>query len=565
MSLANLKEQSPKRILWAVIGLALLIRLWGIGYGLPFVYWTDEYHEVMRALELGSGGFNLSRTGKGGFYILLFVEYGLYFTVLKITGIVSSAREFAEQFVRDPSAFYLMGRVTAVVFGCATIAVAYHLARRAYLASAGILAALFLTVNILHVDLSHRVGVDVPMTFFASLALYFGLRIASDGHRRDYLLAGLCAALATTTKLPGILVLVPLLTAHAYFVAGTSGGARGWLASRGLWQAVAVFVVVLAISNPGILIHFDPFALFATQPDLALGDDAMTDGAGFSAAVRPNLFVFYLNVLLISMGWPLFLLAMGSIAYALWRHRPADVILLSYAGINYLAISSTTSDVLYFPRYALPILVVLAVLSGRVLAEIVGAIPRWRAAASVILTAIFVAGPLYQAVSNSHVLTQADTRTLAKEWFDAHVPAGSRVFIEGTRISASRLTVPLTDSRASLERRIAYWKEQEPRQARFLEVKQAVHEGGGYDLELAKLASIEPLDDYVERGVEYFVVRPESFTGSRKAEAGSARLVNALRSDGRVQLLKRIDTAAGKRPGPPIDIYRYHAEATSDE
>ena len=196
-------EPKATKILWLLLGLALLIRLFGIGYGLPYVYWIDEYHEVMRAMELGAGEFNLSRTGKGGFYFLLFFEYGVYFVVLKVAGIVSNTQEFAEQFVRDPTVFYLMGRATAAVFGCATVAGAFYVARKAYGATAGLFAALFLAVNVLHIDLSHRVGVDVPMTCFAVLALYFGLRIVADGERRDYCLAGLCAALATTTKLPG--------------------------------------------------------------------------------------------------------------------------------------------------------------------------------------------------------------------------------------------------------------------------------------------------------------------------------------------------------------------------
>ena len=130
------------------------------------------------------------------------------------------------------------------------------------------------------------------------------------------------------------------------------------------------------------------------------------------------------------------------------------------------------------------------------------------------------------------------------------------MLIEGTKITSSRLTVPLDDSRESIERRIAFWKLEEPRQAKFLEIKRAVHEGGGYDLELVKIAAVAPLDDYAARGVEYFVIRPDSFMGSRKAEGGSSRLVGALRSDPRVWLLKRFEPRSGVQPGPPIEIYQ---------
>jgi 4-amino-4-deoxy-L-arabinose transferase-like glycosyltransferase len=562
--------RSPKT-LWLLLGLALFIRLWSIGYGLPHIYWADEYHEVMRALGLGAGDVNLERVRKGGFYLLLFFEYGVYYVALKLTGIVSNTKDFAEMFVRDPSAFYIMGRVTAALFGSATVAAVFYVARQAFRTSAGLLTALFLAINVLHVDLSHRVGVDVPMALFATLTLYFALRIVTDGRRRDYLLAGLCAALATTTKLPGILLILPLLIAHTYRVVGTPGGPIRWLASRDLWLAAVIFILVLAVTNPGVLLRFDYSSLYSSSSDYpsmySASSDEMLDenaieAAGFDAFSRPNLYHYYLGVLQTSMGWPLFALAMLSVGYAMWKHRPADVILVSYASINYLAISSTPSDVLFYPRYSLPIIAVLAVLAGRALSDLIILIPRWRAAAIASLVVVLLAWPFIQVVTSTYVLTQTDTRTLAEEWFETHVPTGSKVMIEGSKTAAARNTAPLADTRESLERRIAYWKVQEPRQAKYLEVRRDVHEGGGYELELVRLDSMAPFDDLTARGVEYFVVRPDYFIGTRKAKSGSAWLLSRLRSDPRVKLLKRFEADSNKRPGPTIEIYRFQPGLT---
>jgi hypothetical protein len=120
----------------------------------------------------------------------------------------------------------------------------------------------------------------------------------------------------------------------------------------------------------------------------------------------------------------------------------------------------------------------------------------------------------------------------------------------------------LRDTVESLDRRIAYWQDLEPRQARFLQVKRAAHEGGGYDLELVKLRSIESLEAYASRGVEYFVVRPEFFESSRKAKPSSAVLLERLRSDPRVSLIKRFPAEPGSRPGPSIEIYGLSQAAT---
>jgi hypothetical protein len=536
---------------WAlagVLGVALVLRLWGIDYGLPYVYWTDEYHEVMRAMELGAGGFNLDRTGKGGFYLLLFLEYGMFFVVAKVSGVVASAGEFAELFAQDPTVFYLLGRVTAAVFGCATVAFAYFVAKRAYGLGAGLLAALFMAVNLLHVDLSHRVGVDIPMTLFVTMALYFGVRIAEGGGRGDYILAGLCAALATTTKLPGIVVVVPLLIAHGYNVSGDPGAFRRFLTSPSVWVAVTLFAVVLIATNPGILFADDLLSIFAETG--AESAEELHDGA-----VRPNLWLYYVEKILASTGWPLFVAFLGSAGYAIWKRKPADVMLLAFGAVTYIAISSTTSEKLYFPRYALPIVVVLSILAGRALAEALESFARARAAVAAFAVIAMIAWPLAQSIRFSYSLTLTDTRTLAKDWIDAHVPPNSKILIEGGKISATRTTVPLEESREALDQRTAYWKSVEPRQAEYLALKSRTQGKGGFDLELVRLDSVETLDEYTDRGVRYFVVRPEYFLSSRRSDAGSAALVRELRSRKHVRLLQRFDPGSGLRPGPIIEIY----------
>ena len=334
------------RILWFVLAAAMLIRLWGIGYGLPFSYFNDEYHEVMRALQLGAGRFDIDRIGKGGFYLVLFAEYAFYFVALKLAGAVTSADEFARQFARDPSAFYLMGRATAAVAGALTVAGVYQIGRKAYSTSVGLLAALFLAVNVLHIELSRRIGVDVPMTLLATIALYFALKIITTGQRRDYLLAGLFAALTTTTKLPGAIVLLPLLIAHTYYIVGSGGGVKDWFSTRNLWLAALVFCAVMLATNPGIVFVGDLLEyVFGSEG----GADQETAQSIVDTLTRPNLYVFYLQVLVDSMGWPLMVLGLAGSAYALWRRTAADVMLLSYGIVNYLVIASYDFDGLVLP------------------------------------------------------------------------------------------------------------------------------------------------------------------------------------------------------------------------
>lgn len=541
--------------LCAILACSLFLRLWGVNYGLPLSYWQDEYHELMRAMQLGAGSVNLARTTKGGFYLLLFFEYGVYYLVLKLSGVVTSTQHFAELFARDPSSFYLIGRATAALLGCLTVAATYWIARFAFTKLAAIVAAVLLAVNVLHVDLSHRIGVDVPMAACAALAIYFGLKLAEDGARRNYILAALFAALATTTKLPGILVLIPLLIAHWYATSSGQGGARGIVWSRDLWSALGIFAAILVATNPGILSHAGLGAFMDRSGGPADLEDSDDRTAAFLGS-RPNLFLYYLGVLVDSMGWPLFIVSLVALAWAVQRRTRADVMLLSYALANYLAISSTASQWLYYPRYALPIIIVMLILVGRLVSDVVENVRRWRAAVGMIALVLLAAWPAWRVVVADYSLTLTDTRTVAKEWFESTVPAGARVLVEGGKTGPKRETVQIGESRASLERRIAYWRKVEPRQARFLEVKLAIDDGSGYDLELVRQQSIKSLDDYLAAGVEYFILRPEYFETSRKAGVGAIRLLQDLRKDPRVKLVRRFVPESSLQLGDTVEIYR---------
>jgi 4-amino-4-deoxy-L-arabinose transferase-like glycosyltransferase len=540
---------------------AFALRLWGIRYGLPFLYVNDEYHEVMRAMELGSGSFNFERYFKGGLYFLLFVEYGVYFVLLKLAGVVESTRDFALNFARDPSMFYLMGRVTVALFGTLNVVLAYLIARRAYTVGAGILAAAFLAVNVVHVDLSHKVNLDVVMTCLASAALLFSIRLVNDGSARNYLWAAAFAALATTTKITAILLVVPLLVAHTYHVRQSGGGVREWISSRHLWVSGGVFAAILLVTNPGIIVAYRFIAIFTGDGDsIASGLD---EDFFIGATERPNLFLYYLNVLYESMGWPLLAVCLAGTAYGLWKRTPADVILISFAVVLYLALANTTSTHLYYPRYTPPIIVVLVLMAGRLVYDSCARIVAARPVALTACAGILMAVPAYESALDNRVLTQTDTRTLAKEWIETNIPHGASVFIEGAKLTPLRNSVPLQDTEESMRRRIEYWRVEEPRQAEFLSYKLQVLEGVGFDLKLVSLEDIESLASYRQQGIEYFVVDPQRLQGHRRRTTRAAELLHDLRSADDVALIKTFEADESERLGPTIEIYQRIARANS--
>lgn len=552
-------------LLLGLLAAALGLRLWGTWFGLPYLFHNDEDFEIVRALQLGAGQYDFDRVGKGGYFYLLFVEYGLLFVVLLLSGAVSSAAEFGELYIRDPSAFYLIGRATTATIGTLTVYLVYRLGGLAYSTAAALFAATLLTFNVLHSYLSHLTIVDVPMTFLIVAALYFAAKLVTGGSARNYWWAALMAAFATSTKIPAILVLIPLLISHCYFVTGHGGVLRQYFLSKSLWQAVAIFVIAYVVTTPGILVHFEDVlsggvSKFLTDADVAEGglDER-------SKLANTNLFVYYYTQILQSMTWPVFIVSAAGVLYAVWKHRPVDVMLVTFAAVWYVAMASSTDPHLFFPRYIAPVLPVTALLGGRFLADIVSIAGRDRrpAVAATALGIALVAFPAFQIAETNQLMLKIDTRAIAKEWFDENVPPGSKVLIEGSRTVVSNATIPLQNTAENLRESIEFYREREPGKARYFRMALKTLPNTTYDLVPISFDNVRALQDYKNLGVQYLVLRPEEYRNSR-LRYDWPDLVETIRRDPDVELIKRFEpTEENSASSPVIEVYRVNSNIAS--
>ena len=122
-----IRNDSVSMVIVGVLAVSLVLRLWGIDFGLPFLFHNDEGNEVLRALQLGSGSYDFERISKGGYFYILFIEFGFLFVFLNVLGVVNSASEFGAYFIQDPTIFYLTGRATTAVIGTVTIYIVYRM------------------------------------------------------------------------------------------------------------------------------------------------------------------------------------------------------------------------------------------------------------------------------------------------------------------------------------------------------------------------------------------------------------------------------------------------------
>ncbi len=418
--------------IWLIILLAFTLRMWGIGYGLPYIYHVDEHFYINTALKLGNGIINNPPYAPTGLSNILFGEYASYYVAGKISGIFASTLEFESAFLRDPSNFYLLGRLTSALLGTATCLALYLLGKKVINPTVGLVAALFLSVSFLHVRDSHYSVPDVAMTFFVTLAIALTAVAIRNNRQRYIYLASLAAGLAVAMKWTALPVAIPLGLTSVW--AGIES--RKSIKSRFLnWSAVLTvlfFVLGFALGSPQVIINPAPYINEAIK--LA---NAGRDG-GFSIWQIDTLpgWLFYGKILLISLGPVLIILGtIGILRRLILTVKTGDkvsILLLLFPLGYYLLMGSTRNS---FARYSLPLLPFIALFA----AETVVSSVTWVLASrqrrlswilSVILFIGAIAQPLIKSIRHDILLTRQDTRTLAKQWIENNIPREAKIAVD---------------------------------------------------------------------------------------------------------------------------------------
>ena len=502
-------KRGPLLVLALVLALAVALRAWGVAFGLPYVYHPDEGFEVYRALRLGMGGFDLERTGKGGLYFLLFLEYGVYFVVLRLAGVLHGVGDFARQFATDPSGFWLIGRWTNVVLGTLTVALVAFQGKRMAGWRAGLLGGLFLACASQHVIDSHYVTVDVPMTLFTFLSIVLVVEdVEGRGRWRTWLFA-IVAAYAVLNKIPAALLFVP------YFLGALLRD--GWRGPRGLLRPATLWPPVLAgllfaLANPGIWLSW------RDTVDMVRG--ALSGGGpGPEAPHGPgaNLPLFYARVLLDSFGAAGLALAFAGLLGGALRKSRGVALHASFLVAFFLLIAGTGSADLYYERYATPLLPGIALLAALGVDDFLTrrvASPGRANAFAAVVGLLVVLSPVEASVHFDRTMSRTDTRTRALEWMAANAAPGSCVLLEGSMEEPSQLTVPLSPSEANVTAMIDDLRSRDPGKAAFWELKGPALAAPRYRLvTVDHLADWGPLGAYEAGGVEWAILRPERFSG----------------------------------------------------
>ena len=433
-------------LLAAAVLLGLLVRVAGLGWGLPrpgrdYPYHPDEPLLALAALRVEFGALQLSPR---------FYHYGSLSIYLDRLGVDAASRagwihpawSTREEVAGTIGSVIGVGRWLTVLMGVLTVVATAALGARLFGARAGALAALLLALAPLHLAQGHYCTVDVPATLWTTLCLLLCAGALRQPHRGALALAGACAGLAASTKYnAGVALLAPLYTL------AVTWRREAWYASD---RAAALIYTPLAaaaafvLTTPGIVIDSRQF-----WSDFSEELHHAATGHGLVFVHTPPAWLFHLTRSLPDgLGVPLAAAAVGGVGWALWRHTPEDGLLLLFTLSYYLLLGAGQ---IKFARYLLPILPALLVLAARLLAgedsesrahtaetksrvrapagdlrgERLFRLPR-AAALGIVLCWTAAYG-----VATAAVFTRPDPRDQAAQWVARFIRPGDRVGLAG--------------------------------------------------------------------------------------------------------------------------------------
>ncbi|MCH8115500.1 MAG: glycosyltransferase family 39 protein, partial [Chloroflexi bacterium] len=115
------------------------------------------------------------------------------------------------------------GRALSAFSDTATVLLVFMIGRAVFSSRVGLLAALFSAIAVQQVQLSHFFAVETFMTTFIVATIYYSIRVAQNGRRRDSVLAGVMFGLAMATKFSVLPLAFALVFAHLIYATSRRG------------------------------------------------------------------------------------------------------------------------------------------------------------------------------------------------------------------------------------------------------------------------------------------------------------------------------------------------------
>ncbi len=430
------RRHTPRIERAAVIGIVLLalgLRVWGVGFGLPYLYHPDEPRYVdsaqvlFKTLDLDP--HSLPNIASSSFvYVINAAAYVPYYLIGRLTGSFKAPTDIPAPtmlamgvgYISRPSVM-VWGRLVTVLTSVLSVWLLYVIGRRLFnQAMIGGLAALLLAISPASVTLSRYITPDTFVMFFTLALFWAAVSIEQQPRMRVYVIAGAALGCLLSSKVSGALGVLPLLIVQVH-----RRGLKGLL-NHDMW--------VLGITTCAACLVTTPY-LLGDAPKVI--DDILFEGRHYltgHAGMEGDSLSWYLNYLWLTTGGLAVVAGLAALRGVMTRSKEIGLLTV-FPLVSLIFISSF---VVRNDRTALPLIPFVVLLAAWGVAQawtwaIRLTTPARRRLATAGLAGILLVGvgwPLAQTINATHQLTTEDSRETARRWIDEHLPAGAHIAVE---------------------------------------------------------------------------------------------------------------------------------------
>jgi len=427
---AILRHLKVDPLLLLILGLALILRLVGIPYGLSLgMVISDEPSLVLAALKMLELKSVIPALNPEVFASLLYYPpYLSYLYLAPFAAIAGTllflyegpATLFSSYLLSDLSAFFIAARLISVVFGMLSIWLTYHIAKALFSSrGAALVSAFLMSTSILHIGLSVVARHWMPATFFFLLVLFF-LTHTKLSEPRRYLYALLAAGIGM--GISPILIVAPAMIGLWHIMKGTLSITE-LLTNRTVWMGVIGFLVLAIIPT---LLHPGSSGFAGDQSFLAslMALDVVALLASPVAVIALQAFSEPVLILGAIVGLTLLLIH---------DRRLYLFFVLFFLGYSYLFFVAFRIEA----RFFLPLTPLYALLAGYAVSKA----PTTTVYKGLIGIALLIA--LATSLRFAYLTSQPDTRAEAQIWMHEHADSSDKavVALHLTRFRTSAVAV----------------------------------------------------------------------------------------------------------------------------
>lgn len=417
-------------IIISILLLGCGLRFYGITWGAPYFLHNDEGWTVFKAMDLidrfnrGSLNPEFSSYGALPLYLLPLVRTVVFYIT-------------SPNFIfNDPRVYtYIIARSVSAFLGILTILLTYLLGRRLYGSLTGVLSGLFVALTVVLVRECHFYTPDTMLLFFIMVVMYFAARMMESGKVRDYLFAGIFAAMAISVKSISLLLIFPIFAAH---LLGLKDGSKktGFclikrIVDRRILYSLSMMVLVSLALNPYAVLDYQNY--FQDKDNLHLLGTARlvlgVEKAPFTLQFEGTLpYIYHIrNLLFFGMGLPLEVLSLIGLVFGLYRHKREDILLLSWIVPYFMVVGAWYVK---YIRYIIPLIPFLAIFGARWLVKLQDVRNRWARITSLSIAGLTIVFSLFYSLAYVNIYSAQDTRIAASRWVFDNVEQGKRILLE---------------------------------------------------------------------------------------------------------------------------------------